>query len=96
MNDDLVSNFDIGRSKFELNLSHFNIPQEYDGIKFYSSTAKKIKKEITEYLKNSSENEKLFYSIREKIYNDDTFTPESLIEFSIKNSFDCKYLIRFI
>ena len=57
-------NFD---EKINIDFKDIDIPEDYEGNNFYSSTAKQAKKEITEYLLNSSETEKLFYTIREKI-----------------------------
>ena len=76
--------------KLDIKFEDLDIPEDYEGSFFYSSNAKQVKKEINEYLMNSSENEKLFYYLKEKIYNGDTIKSEFLKEFSAKNNFDCK------
>jgi hypothetical protein len=77
-------------NKLNIQFDDLDIPEDYEGSFFYSSNAKQAKKEISDYLLNSSENEKLFYLIKEKIYNGDNITAEILKEFSSKQNFDCK------
>jgi hypothetical protein len=77
-------------TEIKFDFKDFDIPEDYEGSNFYSSTAKQAKKEITEYLLNSTETEKLFYTLREKIYNGDVITPQLLSDFSKINNFDRK------
>jgi len=78
-----------------LDFSDWDIPDEYEGSNFYSSTAKQAKEEINQYLINVSETEKLFYKIREQIYNGDIITPQNLSKFAEVNNFNCIYLNHF-
>ena len=78
--------------KLTLHFDDLDIPEDYEGSFIYSSNATQAKKEINEYLMNSSDSEKLFYTLKDKIYNGDNINPEYLKEFSQKNNFDCKKL----
>ncbi len=86
-NEDIL---DIDENKYAKNFefSDIDIPEDYEAPNIYSSTAKSVKNEICEYLMNSSENEKLFYKIREKIYNGDIISTEYLSKFAVENKFD--------
>jgi hypothetical protein len=54
----------------------------------YSSTAKHAKQEITEFLENSSDNEKLIHKLKDKIYQGDIITKDYLDKFCNDNNFD--------
>lgn len=84
-------NFDqTSEDKLKLDFKDIDIPEDYEGSSFFSSTAKQAKKEISDYLLGASDNEKLFFTIREKIYNGDVITPEYLTNYEKTNNFDCK------
>lgn len=82
-------------NSFNVNFEELDIPEDYEGNFIYSSNAKQAKKEISDYLMNSSDNEKNFYSIKEKIYNGDNITQELLREFSKNQNFDCNLFFNF-
>ncbi len=85
--EDILSDKD---EVLNLKFDDMDIPENYEGSFTYSSNAKQAKKEIKEYLMDASENEKLFYILKEKIYNGDVITPEFLRDFSRNKNFDCK------
>ncbi len=83
--------------KLNIKFDDLDIPEDYEGSFFYSSNAKQAKKEISDYLLNVSENEKIFYSLKEKIYNGDNITADFLKQFSTTKNFDCKiYFLLFL
>ena len=76
--------------KLNIQFDDVDIPEDYEGSFFYSSNAKQVKQEIKDYLLNASENENLFFLLREKIYNGDVLSPEILKQFATSKNFDCK------
>lgn len=73
----------------EIEFDDIFIPEDFEGSNLYSSTAKQAQKEISEYLLSVSSDEKLFYKLRERIYNGDLFSEDSFNSFAKDNSFDC-------
>jgi hypothetical protein len=56
----------------------------------FSSTAKQAKKEINEFLDNSSENEKTMHKLKDQIYQGDVISKQLLEKYCKDNNFDCK------
>jgi hypothetical protein len=77
---------------FDFEFGQMEVPNDMETTQSVSTNAKYSKKELDDYLMNSSENEKLFHQIKEKIYNGDAITCKYLTDFCKKNKFDGKKL----
>ncbi len=71
---------------------NIEIPEDYEGSHAYSSNAKQSQQAIVDYLEKASDNEVLFYTLREKIYNGDRIEANFLTNFESQKKFDCIFL----
>lgn len=88
----IYKNFSNLEDFMDLEFGSLDIPDDMETTQSVSTNAKHSKKEIDDFLLNSSENEKLFYKLKEKIYNGDTLTAIYLKDFCANNKFDSKYI----
>jgi hypothetical protein len=75
-----------------IDFDDLEIPEDYESPVTYSSNAKLVQKEISDYLLTSSENEKLIHKLKDKIYSGDVVSADYFKQFEKDNQFDCKII----
>ena len=78
----------LSETKISKNIDEItlNVPEGLDSQGLYSSTAKQGQEDVKQFLENvASESEKKFQVLKEKIYNGDLITEDTLKEFEKEN-----------